>query len=139
MKIIKYKYRKMHKPKYNKVLKELKGLTLLHGTVALIADEVGYLTMTQLNSVRLTIKKIVKKLGLLSVRVSANRMVTSKPLEIRMGKGKGTFSHSITLVKRGTVLFELSGGKKTQNLLKNALIKSGEKLPIKSVVRIYKS
>ena len=71
-------------------------------------------TDRQLESARRTLRKVIKKLGVVDARVVASLPVSKKPAETRMGKGKGSYSLSVCLVREGTVLFELQGEQLTK-------------------------
>jgi large subunit ribosomal protein L16 len=62
----------------------------------------------------------------------ADQPVTSKPAEVRMGKGKGSFSHNVALVSCGTILFEIGGPNLTDKLAKQAIDQAAVKLGIPS-------
>jgi len=78
-------------------------------------------------------------MGILWVVVQANRGVTQKAQQVRMGKGKGAYSYSVVVIQKGTILFELGGAKL---LKKNALVAlklAAGKLPIKTEICMYKN
>lgn len=130
MRIHNFKYRKVQKVKVSKGQLDYKRLSVLYGLYGMRALESSRLSWSQLESARRTIKKIVKKSATLWIRVEADRPVTSKPAEVRMGKGKGAYSFSVTIVKVGTVLFELGGPKLTEKLASKAFFQAGKRLPI---------
>lgn len=121
--------------KYNniqkgKLQKHTNKLTLNFGTLGLKALESGYITSKQLESARQTILKKMNRKGRVWTKIAINKPVTKKPLEVRMGKGKGSLSHRVARVKGGSILFELCGvSKKTAILI---LRTGGSKLPIKT-------
>jgi large subunit ribosomal protein L16 len=124
----KSKYRKVHKPRVSSVSFEQKRLTPLYGVYALKVVAAARVNFAQLDAARRTIKKVVKKNAYLWQTVFADQPVTSKPAEVRMGKGKGAFSHNVALVTAGTVLFELGGPGLTEKLAKQALLQAAYKL-----------
>lgn len=105
-------------------------LKLNFGTFGLKALESGYLTSKQLESARQTLLRQMRKKGKIWTKIVLNKPVTKKPLEVRMGKGKGSLSHKVARVKGGSIIFEVCG------LSKEALIlifkAVGSKLPIKT-------
>ena len=107
---INFKYRKPFKP-YTKEKSIAKSIFNLKGNIALKVVETNYVTSTQLEAGRIAIGRIIKRKS--SVRVFVNgkpdRIVTAKPLEVRMGKGKGSLDKLIFIVKPGYVLYELRG------------------------------
>lgn len=126
-------------PKKIKFKKQFKGLIkkktyrsnkIIFGTYALKALEETRLTSKQIESARNSISKKMKKIGFLWIRIFPDIPVTSKPIEVRMGKGKGAVSSWIVKIKRGQILYEISGIplKNAQNALKSG----SNKLPIKT-------
>lgn len=138
MKQIIHKYKKNHKVQVFSGEKEYKKLTLLHGVIGLQALSVYRLTGGQLESMRRTVKKIIKKEGILWLRVVLDRPLTAKPAEVRMGKGKGSFSENIAIIKEGTVLLEIGGKSYNKKTAQLALEQIQKKLPFPSkIIRHY--
>lgn len=134
MKQIISKYKKHHKVQVKSYEKEYKGLCLLHGHFGLQALECKRLTGGQLESLRRTIKKSMKKLGIMWVRVILDRPITAKPIEVRMGKGKGNFSENIAVIKKGTILVELGGSELEKKVAMLALGLVQQKVGIKTKI-----
>jgi large subunit ribosomal protein L16 len=86
----------------------------------------------QIEACRRTIKRGLNKLGKLWIKIFTNVQVSKKALASRMGKGKGNLSHWIALIKKGQILFEISGVNKETAFL--ILKKSKSKLPIKTKI-----
>ena len=107
---INLKYRKPFKP-YAKEKSISKSIFNMKGNIALKVVETGYVTATQLESGRIAIGRIIKRKPSIKVFINGkpDRIITAKPLEVRMGKGKGTFDKHIFVVKPGYVLYELRG------------------------------
>jgi large subunit ribosomal protein L16 len=80
---------------------------VLDNAVVLRSLEKGLLSKSSLEAARKAIRKIIKKSGYLIIRVNAFMPVTSKPSEVRMGKGKGKISSYVCPVKAGHILFEI--------------------------------
>ena len=118
---------------------DFKRILLLYGVYGLKAVECIRLKDTQIEAIKKTIKKVIKKLGTLWILIKANRVVTQKPQQVRMGKGKGNISYSIAVVQKGTILVELGGSKLTKKLAIKALKIAAEKLPIKTEICIFKN
>lgn len=122
------------KTKYNKQFKgSVKGSTsrgnkIIFGTYALKTKEEARLTSKQIESGRRTIMKKIKRLGFLWVRVFPDTPITSKPNEVRMGKGKGSVDHWAAKVKKGQIIYEISGV--SLDLAQKALISGSQKLPV---------
>ena len=112
---------------------------LLYGVYGLRAIDCVRLKDVQIEAVKKTIKKIIKKLGILWVLIKANKSITQKPQQVRMGKGKGSHSYYVAIVQKGTVLFELGGVKLPKKLALKALEIAAEKLPIKTEICVYKN
>ena len=94
-----------------------------------VALESARVNENQIKAAELAIKRTIKKNGEFWIRVNPNISVSSKPAEVRMGKGKGRFDHFIARVNAGSILFEL----KTPNLIlaRQAYRIAASKLPIK--------
>ncbi len=109
-----------------------KGARTLHfGDYALRAEEPCWLTARQIEAVRVTINRKLKKIGELFLRVFPSKPITKKPAETRMGKGKGNPEFWVCPVKRGRILFEISGSfslEEAKEILKSVTYK----LPIKT-------
>jgi len=141
----------MKKIKVNKINKKLqkirvypdnydyKRILLLYGFYGLQASQATRLKAIQIESLKKTIKKIIKKSGLLWILVKANRSITQKPAQVRMGKGKGAHSYFVAVVKKGTILCELGGNNLIKKIALKALHLAAQKLPIKTKVCIYKN
>ena len=137
MKVIQHKYRKCHKARVLVGEKDFKRVLLQHGVIGLVATEGARLTSGQLESYRRTIRKIIRKAGNVYFMVILDRPITAKPAEVRMGKGKGSYSESVSLVKQGTVLIELGGNSLPIKLGLKALLITQKKLPIKTKIIFY--
>nr|SYZ47148.1 e9c7a147-c7a9-437f-85d1-f43a20fcb0c3-CDS [Plasmodiophora brassicae] len=103
-------------------------LNLDFGNFGLKAKKNGYITSKQLEMVKLNLSKSTKRIGQYWIRVFPHQAITAKPLEVRMGKGKGYIDDWVCKVKAGFVLCEVSGLPSNQARL---LLKSiARKLPI---------
>lgn len=85
------------------------GATLAFGEFGLKCLDRGWLTNTQIEACRVSINRFLKRKGRLWIRVFPDKPVTKKPIETRMGKGKGNPELWVAVVKPGTLLFELGG------------------------------
>lgn len=125
----KTKFRKYRKgslnftPKNTLLLERFK-----EGTVRLESLQFARITAKQLESCRQSINKRIKRKGKLQVRVFPDWPVTSKPTEVRMGKGKGAVDFWVCKVTPGMTLFEISGASKEMAIL--ALQSGASKLPV---------
>jgi len=139
MRVHNFKYRKYQKIRAKKDTLDFKAIGLLYGFCGLRALESYRVTGAQLESARRSLKKVVKKLGDVSIRVEANLPVTKKPAEVRMGKGKGSYSHSVRVVKVGTILFELGGAHLNPKLAEEACLQASQRLPFKTEIVFFKN
>lgn len=112
-----------------------RGHTLSFGTFGIKSLEPGWITSRQIEAARIAMTRAMKREGQVWIRIFPDKPVTSKPAEVRMGKGKGAPDYWVAVVKPGTVLFEASGV--NIELAKEALRLAAQKLPIstKFVVR----
>ena len=126
------KYRKVKKGKLGKF--NFKSNSLKFGTVGLKSIESGTISAKQLEAARQAISRKIKRGGKLWLRVQPTIPITSKPLEVRMGKGKGNVNYWSTRIRGGTVLFELCGI--NFDIAKLAFKTGGAKLSVKTKVFI---
>jgi large subunit ribosomal protein L16 len=124
------KYRKAQRG--NLKGKSLRGADLAHGEYGLKALEPGYVTTRQIESARLAIARTIKKGGKIFPRVATDKPVTKKPLETRMGKGKGEVETWVAPIRPGRILIEVVGT--TEDIALRALRIASEKLPIKTKI-----
>jgi len=105
-----FKYKKQQKGRsFNKINSKSKEYRsgLSFGSVGLKALSPGRLTAKQIQSVKQAINKKIKKLGRIKVNVFPDTPISKKPIEVRMGKGKGNVDHWIFKVKPGFILYEV--------------------------------
>jgi large subunit ribosomal protein L16 len=130
----KFKFKKYPKGKIKNIEKKKK---INFGCIGLKANESGRLTPKQIESGRRAIRKYIKQLkGIVKVRLTAYLPVSSKPLAVRMGRGKGKVAFSICPVKKGSILYEIM-----VTDLKKGIIsakKASYKLPIKTIIVLKK-
>ena len=124
----KVKYRKTQKGKIRG--KAYRGGTVCFGDWGLQALENGWITQRQLEAARVALNRKVKRGGKLWVRVFPDKPYCKKPLEVRMGKGKGAPEYWVAVVKPGTILFEMAGI--DRELAAEAMQLAGSKLPFKT-------
>ncbi|MBU1007476.1 50S ribosomal protein L16 [Candidatus Dependentiae bacterium] len=124
------------KTKYRKVQKgRVRGLangarTVAFGDYGLIATEGGRITARQIEAIRITMGRKMKKVGELFLRIFPQKPITKKPAEVRMGKGKGSPEYWVAVVKRGRVLCEVKGV--DREYAKKVLQSASYKLPLKT-------
>lgn len=124
----KTKYRKPFNPNNRKTAK--RGTTIEFGRYALQAQEGAWITARQIEATRIAITRYLKRTGKLWIRIFPNHPMTKKPLEVRMGKGKGSVDHWIANVRTGMILFELDNVINDEQAFE-ALRLGMHKLPIK--------
>jgi len=128
------------KPKYRKQMKqvrhlrgvETRGCTLEFGDFGLRTMESGWISDRQIEASRVAMARHAKRGGKIWIRIFPDKPLTSKPAEVRMGKGKGAPEKWVAEVRAGRVMFEMSGINGT--LAKEALELAASKLPVKCKV-----
>jgi large subunit ribosomal protein L16 len=130
----KTKYRKQHKGRISGAAKG--GSTLAFGNYGLKAMAPDRITARQIEAARRALTRHVKREGKIWVRVFPDVPVSKKPLEVRMGSGKGAPEFWAARIKPGRILFEMDGI--PEKLAREALTLAAAKLPIKTrfVVRV---
>ncbi|MEZ5673383.1 MAG: 50S ribosomal protein L16 [Thiotrichaceae bacterium] len=103
----KTKFRKLHKGK-NRGLAN-RGSTISFGEYGLKATERGQITSRQIEAARRSISRYVKRGGKMWIRVFPDKPITRKPLEVRMGSGKGNVEFWVALIQPGKILYEVEG------------------------------
>jgi len=120
------KYRKQMKGRYNGL--SYRGNKISFGSFALKAVTAGRLTSRQIESARIAMTRYMKREGKVWIRVFPDKPITSKPLEVRMGKGKGALDHYVCPIKPGKIMFELDGV--PLEVAQEALRLAAQKLPV---------
>ncbi|MBR9868780.1 50S ribosomal protein L16 [uncultured Amphritea sp.] len=124
------KFRKVMKGR-NRGLSE-RGSAVSFGEIALKATERGRITARQIEAARRTMTRHVKRGGKIWIRVFPDKPITGKPLEVRMGKGKGSVEYWVCQIKPGKVLFEMSGV--PDDLATEAFNLAAAKLPLATTI-----
>ena len=110
-----------------------KGHTELHfGTYGLQALEALWITNRQIEAARIAMTRCMKRGGKVWITIFPDKPITKKPLDTRMGKGKGNPEEWVAVVKPGRIMFELDGV--TEETAKEALRLAQHKLPIKTKI-----
>jgi large subunit ribosomal protein L16 len=120
------KYRKPHSLSYEG--KSKAGNDVLFGTFGLQACEGAYVTNRQIEASRITLSRYTKRSGQVWIRIFPHLSKTKKPLEVRMGSGKGAPDSWVAVVKPGRILFEIGGV--DEPTAREALRLASHKLPI---------
>jgi large subunit ribosomal protein L16 len=126
------RYRKQMKLYRHLKIKETRGCTLEFGEVGLRAMEAGWVTNRQIEAARQTLVRHVKRGGKVWIKVFPDKPLTSKPAEVRMGKGKGAVEQWVAEVKAGKIMYEMTGV--AEKIATEALKLAAAKLPIKTKV-----
>jgi large subunit ribosomal protein L16 len=122
------KHRKSQKGRIRAVAK--RGASISFGSYALKALEPVWLTNRQIESARQAMTRAMKREGNVWIRVFPDKVVTRKPAEVRMGKGKGNPEGWAAIIEPGRILFEADGVPET--VAKEAMSLAAQKLPIKT-------
>ncbi len=122
------KYRKQHKGRLKGVASS--GAALNFGAFGLKAQEPGRITARQIEAARRAITRHMKRAGKVWIRVFPDVPVSTKPAEVRMGKGKGAPEYWMCRVKPGRIMFEADGV--PAQLAEEAFLLASAKLPIKT-------
>ena len=124
------KFRKMHKGR-NTGLAHRES-TVAFGQIGLKSLTRGRMTARQIEAARRTITRKIKRGGKIWIRVFPDKPITNKPLEVRMGKGKGPVEYWVCEIKPGKVLYELEGV--SEELAREAFTLAAAKLPFKTTI-----
>ncbi|MGH7200548.1 MAG: 50S ribosomal protein L16 [Planctomycetaceae bacterium] len=106
-----------------------RGNTVAFGDWGLQALDPGYIRATTIEACRIAATQYVRGEGRLYIRIFPDKSMTARPLETRMGKGKGEPDHWVAVVKPGAVLFELAGV--SQDAARDCFARVAYKLPIR--------
>src|SRR5262245_4751230 len=107
-----------------------RGNTVAYGEYGLQSLEPGRVSAKQIEAGRVSISHFTQREGRVHVRIFPHVPVSAKPLEVRMGTGKGEVAYWTAIVKPGTIMYELSGV--SEELAKKALLRVAHKLPVKT-------
>ena len=124
------RYRKQMKLVRHLKIKETRGCTLEFGEFGLRAIEPGWVTNRQIEAARQAMTRAMKREGNVWIRVFPDKPITRKPLEVRMGKGKGNPEFWAAVVEPGRIIFEADGV--PESVAKEALMLAAQKLPIRT-------
>ena len=121
------KFRKVHKGRNRGIAG---GTEVSFGPFGLKAVGRGRLTARQIEAARRAMTRAVKRQGKIWIRVFPDKPITEKPLEVRMGKGKGNVEYWVALIQPGKVLYEMDGV--SEEIARQAFALAAAKLPIKT-------
>ena len=139
----------MLQPKRTKFRKQQKGRMkgnsgrghqLSNGTFGIKSLDSNFLTSRQIEAARIAATRYMKREGQLWIKIFPDKPITKKPLEVRMGKGKGAVEYWAAVVKPGRMLFEIGGV--SEPVAREALRLAAQKLPVRTkyvVARDYQA
>ncbi|MCF7561142.1 50S ribosomal protein L16 [Sabulilitoribacter multivorans] len=122
------KFRKQQKGRMKGISQ--RGHQLSYGTFGIKSLDSNFLTARQIEAARIAATRYMKREGSLWIKIFPDKPITKKPLEVRMGKGKGAVEYWVAVVKPGRVLFEIGGV--PLDVAKEALRLAAQKLPVKT-------
>lgn len=126
----KTKYRKQMKGRNRG--KSARGNKIAFGDIAIKAVEAGRIDSRQIESARIAMTRHIKRSGKVWIRVFPDKPLTAKPLETRMGKGKGAVEKWVMNIKPGRIIYEMVGVE--ESLAREALALAQSKLPFKTKI-----
>ncbi len=109
--------------------KAMRGNKIAYGSYGLVASEPAWITANQIEAARVAMTRYIRRGGQVWIKIFPDKPVTKKPLETRMGSGKGAPEYWVAVVKPGRVLFEMDGV--TEDIAREAMRLAMHKLPIK--------
>lgn len=124
------KFRKPHRVSYEGKAKGAKKVDF--GEFGLQSLDGAWITQQQIEAARVAVTRYMRRMGKVWIRIFPHNIVTSKPLEVRMGSGKGSPDGYVAVVKRGTVMFEVGGV--DEAIAREALRLAGTKLPVRTKI-----
>ena len=122
------KYRKVQKGKMKGVSQ--RGSELSNGMFGIKSLDYSFITSRQIEAARIAATRFMKREGQLWIKIFPDKPITKKPLEVRMGKGKGAVEYWAAVVKPGRIMFEVGGVPLA--VAKEALRLAAQKLPVKT-------
>ena len=122
------KYRKVQKGRMKG--NSGRGTILSNGMYGIKSLDSNFLTSRQIEAARIASTRFMKREGQLWIKIFPDKPITKKPLEVRMGKGKGAVEYWAAVVKPGRILFEVGGV--PLDVAKEALRLAAQKLPVKT-------
>lgn len=120
------KYRKMHKGRNTGLAQRANKVSF--GEFGLKATGRGRITARQIEAARRTITRKIKRGGKIWIRIFPDKPITKKPLEVRMGKGKGPVEYWVAQIEPGRMLYEMEGV--TEEIAREAFVLAASKLPV---------
>jgi large subunit ribosomal protein L16 len=122
------KFRRPHRVSYEGKAKG--GTTVAFGEYGLMSLQGAWITNRQIEAARVAMTRYMKRQGKVWIRIFPHMAKTAKPLEVRMGSGKGAPDGFVAVVKQGTIMFEVAGV--SEEVAREALRLAQHKLPVKT-------
>ena len=107
-----------------------RGSQLSNGMFGIKSMDSQFVTSRQIEAARIAATRYMKRQGQLWIKIFPDKPITKKPLEVRMGKGKGAPEYSVAVVKPGRIMFEIAGV--PYDIAKEALRLAAQKLPVRT-------
>ena len=124
----KTKFRKAQKGRMKGISQ--RGNQLSNGMFGIKSLDSNFLTSRQIEAARIAATRFMKREGQLWIKIFPDKPITKKPLEVRMGKGKGAPEYFVAVIKPGRIMFEIAGV--PLNVAKEALRLAAQKLPVRT-------
>jgi large subunit ribosomal protein L16 len=128
------KFRKAQKGRMKGISQ--RGNQLSNGMFGIKSLDSKFITSRQIEAARIAATRYMKREGQLWIKIFPDKPITKKPLEVRMGKGKGAPEYFVAVVKPGRIILEIAGV--TKDVAKEALRLAAQKLPVKTKFIIAK-
>ncbi|MBI2382145.1 MAG: 50S ribosomal protein L16 [Gammaproteobacteria bacterium] len=122
------KFRKVHKGRNSGLATTANKVSF--GEYGLKSTDFGRLTARQIEAARRCISRKMKRAGKVYIRVFPDKPITKKPLEVRMGKGKGPVEYWVAQIQPGRMIYEVEGI--SEELAREAFALAADKLPLKT-------
>ncbi|MBU2903320.1 MULTISPECIES: 50S ribosomal protein L16 [Arenibacter] len=122
------KFRKMQKGRMKGI--SGRGHQLSNGMFGIKSMDTSFITSRQIEAARIAATRYMKREGQLWIKIFPDKPITKKPLEVRMGKGKGAPEYFVAVVLPGRVMFEVAGV--SLDIAKEALRLAAQKLPVRT-------
>lgn len=107
-----------------------RGHQLSNGMFGIKSMDSAFITSRQIEAARVAATRYMKRQGQLWIKIFPDKPITKKPLEVRMGKGKGAPEYWVAIVKPGRIMFEIGGV--PHDIAQEALRLAAQKLPVKT-------
>lgn len=107
-----------------------RGAQIAFGSFALKTMDSAFITSRQIEAARIAVTRYMKREGKVWIRIFPDKPITSKPAEVRMGKGKGAPDHWVAVVRPGRIMFECDGV--PLEIAQEAMRLAAQKLPVRT-------